>query len=59
MNKPAKKPETPSLTMMNQIMGSIQGHDTPDEVEIFQKSSLLEHLGFSQGLGFALVLVFL
>lgn len=56
MNKPAKKTKAPSLTMMNHIMGSIRGHDIPVEVEIIQKSSLLEHLGLSQGLEFGLVL---
>lgn len=56
VNKTAKNPETPSLTMLNHIMGSIRGHDTPVEVELIQKSSLLEHLGFSQGLEFGLVL---
>lgn len=56
MNKPGKKPETPSLTTMTQIMDTIWGHDTPVGVETIQKSSLMEHLGISQGWELGLVL---
>lgn len=56
MNKPGKKPRTPSLTTTNQIMDTIWGHDTPVEVETTQQSSLMEHLGISQGWELGLVL---
>lgn len=56
MNQPGKKPKSPSLTTMNQIMDTVWGHGTPVEVETTQKSSLMERLGISQGWEFSLML---
>lgn len=49
MNKPGKKPKSPSLNTVDQLVDTILGHDTPVEVETSQKYSLMEHLGISQG----------
>jgi len=56
MNKPSKKPKTPSFTIMNQITDTIWDHDTPVGVETTQKSILMEHQRISQGWKLGLVL---